>query len=108
MAAITITDARKAFARWVETVGGMTTKEAREKNLPITGTFHLEEWRIGDGKVTVRVSQIFNENGATSDPLGYTRMTCRDFCGAVSVAISTLEIARKLQSARLLAAIAVE
>ncbi len=95
---ITITNARNAFAQWVAAVGGQTTEEARLAGNSLIGTFHLEEWRLGDGRTTVRVAEVVNEGLATRDPLGYIRLTPRDFVNAVRIALSTLDAREKIRS----------
>jgi hypothetical protein len=93
---VTIIDARKAYMRWVKAVGGHTTMDARANGWPITGSFHLEEWRIGDGKLTVRIAQITSESGAERAPMLEGRRSPREFVDMVSAAIATLEVKERM------------
>jgi len=80
-------DAQAAFERLMQATGKHPAASYKD-----VGGWVLDHNSIYGGYV---VHEMFNENGAVSEPFGGRRRTAREFCDAVSFACRALEVSRR-------------
>lgn len=80
-------DAVAAFERLMKATGNRPAQSYKD-----VGGWVLDHNGIYGGYV---VEQIYNENGAITQPFGYRRRTAREFCDVVNFACQAIELRRE-------------